>query len=95
MLNVMPAFEFSDNDKVPIGYTKITCHIIFDVMQDLTLKAQLVAGGHQTELPKESVYSSEVIRDIVRITFTMAAINFLQVLSGDVQNTYLNAPTAE
>jgi hypothetical protein len=67
----------------------------FYVKKDLTCKARLVAGGHQTELPKESVYSSVVMRDSVRIAFTMAAINFLQVLSGDVQNAYLNAPMAE
>jgi Reverse transcriptase (RNA-dependent DNA polymerase) len=95
MLNVMPAFEFRDVDKVTIGYTKITFHMIFDVKQDLTRKAKLVAGGHQTELPKESVYSSVVMHDSVRIVFTMASVNFLQVLSGDVQNAYLNAPTAE
>jgi hypothetical protein len=55
MLNVIPVFEFRDDDKVPIGYTKITCHMIFDVKQDLTRKAGLVVGGHQMELPKESV----------------------------------------
>jgi hypothetical protein len=35
------------------------------------------------------------MRDSVRIAFTMTAVNFLQVLSGDFQNAYLNAPTAE
>jgi hypothetical protein len=60
MLTVMPAFEFCDNNNILIGYTKITCQIIFDVKQDLTCKARLVAGGHHTELPKESVYSSVI-----------------------------------
>jgi hypothetical protein len=69
--------------------------MIFDVNQDLTRKARLVAGGHQTKLSQESVYSSVVMRDSVRIAFTMAAVNFSQVLSGDVQNAYLNAQTAE
>jgi hypothetical protein len=95
MRNLMLAFEFRDDDKVPNGYTKIKCHMKFDVKQDLTRKAQLVEGGHQTELPKEYVYSSVVLRESVRQAFTMAAINFLQVLSGDVQNAYLNSPTAE
>jgi hypothetical protein len=80
----MPAFEFRDDDKIPIGYTKIACHMIFDVKQDLSRKARLVAEGHQTELPKESVYSSVVMRDFLRIAFTMSAVNFLHVLSGDV-----------
>jgi hypothetical protein len=34
----------------------------------------------------EYVYSRVVIRDSMRIEFTMAAINFLKLLSGDVQN---------
>jgi hypothetical protein len=31
MRNVMPAFEFRDDDTVPIGYKHIDCHVIFDV----------------------------------------------------------------
>jgi hypothetical protein len=69
--------------------------MIFDVKMDLTRKARLVAGGHQTEVPTESTYSSVVSRDSVRIAFTLAALNDLEVLSADVQNAYLNAPTKE
>jgi hypothetical protein len=67
MKNVMPEFEFPDDDKVPIGYTEIDCHMIFDVKMDLTRKACYVAGGHQAEPPKKSTYSSVVSRDTVRI----------------------------
>ena len=95
MKNVMPAFEFRDDDKVPTGYKKIDCHMIFDVKIDLTRKARLVAGGHQTEVPKDSVYSSVVSRDSVRLALTLASLNGLSVLSADVQNAYLNAPTGE
>jgi len=31
MRNVIPAFQFIDDDKVPIGYKFIKCHMIFDV----------------------------------------------------------------
>ena len=55
----------------------------------------MVAGGHQTEVPKESVYSSVVSRDSVRIALTIASLNDLDVLAADVQNAYLNAPTKE
>lgn len=95
MKNVMPAFEFRDDNTVPIGYKHIDCHLIFDVKTDLTRKARYVAGGHQTDPPKESTYSSVVSRDSVRIAFTLAALNGLDVLAGDVQNAYLNAPTTE
>jgi Reverse transcriptase (RNA-dependent DNA polymerase) len=95
MKNVKPAFSFRDDDRVPNGYKKIDCHMVFDIKVDLTRKARLVAGGHQTEVPKESVYSSVVSRDSVRIALTIASLNGLDVLAADVQNAYLNAPTKE
>ena len=95
MKNVMPAFEFVDGDKIPIGYKHIVCHMVFDVKHDLVRKARYVAGGHMTDPPKESTYSSVVSRDSVRIAFLIAALNDLDVLSADVQNAYLNAPTKE
>jgi hypothetical protein len=95
MKNVMAAFEFKDDDVMPIGHKKIDVHMIFDVKSDLTRKARLVAGGHQTDPPKESTYSSVVSRDSVRIAFTLAALNGLEVLAADIQNAYLNAGTKE
>jgi hypothetical protein len=47
------------------------------------------------EVPKESTYSSVVSRDSVQIAFLYAALNDLDILSADVQNAYLNAPTKE
>jgi hypothetical protein len=91
----MPAFEFRDDDKVPPGYKKIDCHMVFDVKVDLTCKARLVAGGHQTNVPKDSEYSSVVSRDSVCLTLTLASLNGLSVMSADVQNANLNAPTKE
>ena len=92
---VMPAFEFQDDDVIPIGYQLIQCHMIFDIKQDLTRKARLVAGGHMTEIPDHSTSSSVVGRDSVRIAFVMAMVNAVGLLSCDVQNAYLNAPTKE
>jgi Reverse transcriptase (RNA-dependent DNA polymerase) len=95
MKNGMPAFKFRDDDQVPPGYTKIDCHMVFDIKVDLTRKARLVAGGHMTEVPKDSIYSSGVSRDSVRIALTLATLNGLEVLAADIQNAYLNAPTKE
>ena len=97
MTNVMVAFQILDNDEpVPIGYQKIDCHIVFDVkLEGLVCKAQLVAGGHQTDIPPELVFSSVVSCDRVRIMFLTAALNDLNILLADVQNAYLNAPTKE
>jgi hypothetical protein len=56
MKNVMPAVTFRNDNKVTTGYKKIDCQMVHDVKIDLTRKAKLVAGGHQSEVPKESVY---------------------------------------
>ena len=96
MKAVQPAFKFLDNDeKVPIGYQFITCHMIFDVKMDFTRKARFVAGGHMTEPPASLTYSSVVSQESVRIALTVAALNDLDVLAADVGNAYLNADCRE
>jgi hypothetical protein len=96
MKNVMPAFEFRDNDRMPVGYKEIKCHMIFDIKAfSLQRKARLVAGGHTTDPPKDTTFASVVSWDSVRIAFLLAALNDLDILAADVQNAYLNAKTKE
>ena len=54
-------------------------------------KARYVAGGYTTETPAALTYASFVSRDSVRITLTLAALNWLDVLACDIQNAYLTA----
>jgi hypothetical protein len=63
--------------------------MIFDIKPDLTRKACFVAWGHMTDPPSESVYSSVVTRDSIRIGLLHAALNGLRVLIGDIQVAYL------
>jgi hypothetical protein len=94
--NVNIAFKLlGDDDRVPIGYKEITCHLIFEVKFDLRRKARYVAGGHLTDPPASMTYCSVVSRESVRIAFLLAALNDLDILAGDIQNAYLNAPTKE
>ena len=84
------------DEKPPIGSKEINYHIIWDCKMDLTRKARLVAGGHLNKLvPKHITYSSVVSRESVRICFLIAAMNDLDVLSGDIGNAYLNAKPRE
>jgi hypothetical protein len=55
--------------------------MIFDIESDLIQKAKFVAGRHLTDDPKESVYANGVARDSVRIVFTYANLNDLEVQS--------------
>ena len=94
MKNVRIAFEFNDKDEIPIGHEYLRLHWVFDIkMMTLQRKARLVANGNEVDAPKESTFSSVVSRDSVRLFFTLAALNNLDVLSADIQNAYLNAET--
>lgn len=57
MNNNRQAFEFSEDDSIPKGYSEITLHGVFNVKMDLTRKFRLVGDGHKTETPEHSVYS--------------------------------------
>jgi hypothetical protein len=62
---------------------------------DFTRKARFVAGGHTTDTPGSTTYSSVVSRNSVRLAFLIAGLNDLDVLAGDVTNAYLNASCRE
>ena len=61
----------------------------------VTRKAQYVAGGHLTDVPMYMIYYSVVSLDTVRIGFLMTALNNLENLASDIQNTFLESPTKE
>jgi hypothetical protein len=40
----------------PVGYRKIRVHLVYDLKHDSQHKARLVADGHLTDIPLDSVY---------------------------------------
>jgi Reverse transcriptase (RNA-dependent DNA polymerase) len=98
MKAVMAAFKILDpGAKRPVGYKKVHCHIVFDIkMGTLQRKARYVCGGHTTNpAPEIQTYASIVSRESVRIAFTLAALNDLDIQSVDASNAYLNALSRE
>ena len=96
MTNVSIAFHILDHGKEnPGGYEHINYHLIFDVNMEFCRKARFVAGGHTTNLPAESTYAWVVSREIVRIAFTLSALNDLDIFAADIQNAYITAPCGE
>ena len=97
MRQVSVAFNIiEDHGHVPVGYKEIKCHVVFDIkMGTLQRKARYVAGGHKTDPPKAQTYSSVVSRESVRIALTLAALNGLNVMTGDLENAYLQAKCDE
>ena len=68
MTNVGIAFDIRDHgEKVPVGFEKVTGHIIFDVKMDFTRKARWVLDGHKCPKPDMSTYAGVVSRESVRI----------------------------
>jgi hypothetical protein len=67
MMNVRIAFKIlASGDKVPIGFQRMRCHMIFDIkMEDLRRKSRLVAGGHMTDAPATTTFASVVSRETV------------------------------
>ena len=96
MGTVSVAFDIlKEEASKPIGYGFIKCHMVFDVKQgSLQRKARLVADGSNTE-PEVPTYASVVSRESVRIAFTIAALNGLDILAADCEGAYLNAPCKE
>ena len=77
----------------PNGYQKIRVHLIFAVKHDGRHKARLVAGGHLTPDPIESIYSGVVSIRSLRLIKFPAKLNNLEVWGSDIGNAYLEAKT--
>jgi Reverse transcriptase (RNA-dependent DNA polymerase) len=79
----------------PGGYKRIRVHLVFDVKYDGRHKARLVADGHLTDIPLDSVYSGVVIIRGFRLVLFSAELNKLQLWATDIGNAYLEAYTPE
>jgi hypothetical protein len=96
MYNVSVAFKIlEDSEHLPVGWTKSSGHIVFDVKMDFTRKARWVKDGHKTPDPEASNYAGVVSRESIRIALTHAALHDINVLAADIRNAYLQAPTSE
>ena len=95
MYNVGVAFEIlEEGQRAPKGWSSCTAHLIFDVKMDFTRKARFVLDGHKTADPVGSKYAGVVSRESVRIAFTYAALNDLDICAADIRNAYLQAPSS-
>ena len=95
MTNVGVAFQVLDEgEKAPPGWSTASGHIVFDVKMDFTRKARWVLDGHRQSDPEGSTYAGVVSRESVRIAFTYAALNELDVCAANIRNAYLQAPSS-
>ena len=55
----------------------------------------MVAGGHLTEPPLDSVYSGVVSLRSLRLVIFLVELNCLELMQADIGNAYLEALTKE
>ena len=87
--------DLGENGKIPQGYKKIRTHLIYAVKHDGRHKARMVADGHLTDIPIESVYSGVVSLRGLRMVMFLAELNDLDTCATDIGNAYLEAHTKE
>ena len=80
---------------IPDGYQKIPCHMVYAVKHDGRHKARMVAGGHRTETPVDSIYSGVVSLPGIRLVTFLAELNELELWGTDIGNAYLESYTQE
>ena len=69
--------------------------MVYDIkMENFRQKARLVAEGHMTETPATITYASVMFRE-VRIVLMIATLNDVEVKSGDILNSHVQAPVTE
>ena len=80
---------------IPDGHQKIRVHFVYAVKHDGRFKARLVADGHLTKEPVESIYSGVVSLRSLRMVVFLSQLNNLEIWGADVGNAYLEAYTDE
>ena len=63
----------------PPGYQKIRVHLIFAVKYDGRHKARVVANGHLTPEPVESIYSGVISLRNLRLVIFLGKLNNLEL----------------
>jgi hypothetical protein len=85
MYNIGVAFEIlQTGEKAPIGWSKVSGHLVFDIKMSFERKARWVLDGHKTPDIAGSTYAGVVSHESVRIAFTYAALNGLDVFAADI-----------
>ena len=79
----------------PDGFQKIRVHFVYAVKHDGRSKARLVADGHLTKEPVESIYYGVVSLRSLRMVVFLSQLNDLEIWGADVGNAYLEAYTDE
>ena len=79
----------------PDGFQKIRVHFVYAVKHDGRFKARLVADGHLTKEPVESIYFGVASLRSLRMVVFLSQLNDLKIWGADVGIAYLEVYTDE
>ena len=79
----------------PQGYQKIKVHLVFACKHNGHHEARLVAGGHLTPDPINSIYCGVVSTRSLRPSRFLVKLNNMEVWGEDIGNASLEATTRE
>ena len=92
----MIAFKVLDpSERALVGHSRLKVHLVFDIKLDFAKKARLVASGHLTPDPVNSIYAGVVSRETVQIALTYAALHGIDLWAAHVFNAFVQVPTTE
>ena len=95
MYNVGVAFEVLVKGKgASPGWNKVTEQLCWDVKLNFERKARWVLDVQKKANPVGSTHAGVVSRESVRITFTIAGLNEVDVCAKGIRNAYLQAPSS-
>ena len=78
---------------IPKGFKKIKVHLVYAVKHDGYHKARLVADGHLTDIPLNSVYAGVVSIRGMQLCLFLGELNGMEAYATDIGNAYLEAKT--
>ena len=87
--------DIGKNGRPPAGYKPLKILTVYDVKHDGRHRARMVAAGHLTEVPVESVYSSVISLRGIRLMIFLAELNQMEAWGTDISSAYLEAFTKE
>ena len=87
--------DIGKNGRPPAGYKPLKILMVYDVKHDGRHRAHMVAAGHLTEVPVESVYSGVISLRGIRLMIFLAELNQMEAWGTDISSAYLKAFTKE
>jgi hypothetical protein len=58
-------------------FTRIRCHMVYDLKHDGRHRSRPVVGGHLTQVPDDSTYSGVILLRVVQLIVFLAELNTL------------------